>query len=182
MTKTVHSSLEEHFGNQAALWGSVGAEVNGGKWHLCASAAVHSIEVMHEAFHGLQSLMFGIFVGFFDNFFGNFGFLELFVVTQSNVIFDGDIELFASEVLVFFEVFFEGFAESLVDRWRKAVVEIRNRLTTVLLVLVGLEDNGSESGGSTNGLRSAEEAVASIKTFVEHLEYISLAASECAGS
>ena len=106
MTKAVHGSLEKHLGNEAAFWAGIGTKVNRSKWNLGARTAVHGVEVVYETFHSLKSLMLGILVGFFDNFFWNFGFLEFLVVTQSNIVADGDAELFTGEVFVFLEVFF----------------------------------------------------------------------------
>ena len=88
MAKTVHGSLEEHLGNQAALWGSIGTEVNGGKWHLSAGAAMHSVEVMYEAFHGLKRLMLSILMGIANYNFWHLCLLELFVIAKGNIVFN----------------------------------------------------------------------------------------------
>ena len=52
----------------------------------------------------------------------------------------------------------------------------------MLFVLVGLEDDGSKSGSSTDRLWGAEETVTSIKAFFEEFADVGLAAGERAGS
>ena len=71
--------------------------------------------------------------------------------------------------------------ESFIDGWGKTVIEVRNGLTAMLLVLVGLKDNCGESGSGTNGLRGAEEAMTSVKTFFKELADVGLAASKGTG-
>ena len=181
MTKTIHGCFKKHLGNEAAFWSSVGTEVNGGEWYLCTSAAMHGIEVVYEAFHGLEGLMLGVFMGFFNDLFWDLSLFKLLVVAEGNVVFNSNIELLAGKFFVFLEVFLERLAEGFIYGRSQAVVKVRNRLAAMLFVLVSLEDNGGESGSGANGLRSAEETMASIKTAFKELENISLAASERTG-
>ena len=168
MAKTVHSSFEKHLGDEAARFGRIGTEVDARKWNLGTSTAVHSVEVMDEAFHGLERLMLRVFFSFFKN--GCRHFLgEFLVVAIANIVSNGEFNLVTSEFFVLFNIALQALAEGLVDAWCESVVEVWNGLTTVLLVLVGLEDNGSEGSGSTDGIWRAEEAVASIKAVFEKL-------------
>ncbi len=75
MTKTVHSSLENHLGDEATFSRGVGTEVNGSKRNLCASARMHSVKVVDETFHGLVGLFLGVGFGLFNNFGRDFEFL-----------------------------------------------------------------------------------------------------------
>ena len=100
---------------------------------------MHSVEVMDEALHGLESLAFDIFVTSFDDFPRPFGFFKFSIITIFVIIFDGEIEFFTGKLVVLFEIFLQSFAERFVNAWSHGVVKVWDRLTTVLLVLVGLE-------------------------------------------
>ena len=126
---------------------------------------MHGIEVVDEAFHGLESFALGIFVSSFDDCFREFLFLEDFIVAVVVFIFDVKFEFFVGKFVVFFEVALQGFAEGLVDTWSHSIVEVWNGLTTVLLVLVCLEQDSGKCSIGANRLRGAEETVASIEAF-----------------
>ena len=49
--------------HQPALGGSIRAVVDGGERRLRAGAAVHGIEVVHQALHGLIGRPLGLFLG-----------------------------------------------------------------------------------------------------------------------
>ena len=178
MAEAVHGCLKEHLGCQATSWRSIGAEINARERNLGAGATVHSIKIMNEAFHGLKCLMLSIFRSGLNNDVWQFGFFEPLLVAISNIVFNFDIKLFAGKFFVFSEVFFEGFAESFIDARSHSVIEIRNRLATMLLVLIGLEDNGGKRSGCTNGLWGAEIAVTSIEAALEEFERVGLAAGK----
>ena len=180
MAKTVHGCFEKHLRNEAARFGSIRTEVNRGEWNLSASTAVHSIEVVDEAFHCLEGLMLGVFLGLLEDAFWNL-LSELLVVAVSDVVGYLEVDLLASEIFVLGNIALEALAVGLVDAWCEGVVEVRNGLTAVLLVLVGLEDNGGEGSGSTNGIWRAEEAVTGVKTMLKHLKDVGLAASQSTG-
>ena len=143
MAKTGHGSLENHLGDETTFWSSVGAEVNGSEWNLSTGTRMHSIEVVNETFHSLVGLALGVGLSVGDDLGRDFKFLDFSVIAQSKVFWNGNLEFFFGEVLVFLDILFEAFAIGFVNAWSKSVVDVWNSLTTVLLVLVGLEDNGS---------------------------------------
>ena len=143
MAKTSHGSLENHLGDETTFWSSVGAEVNGSEWNLSTGTRMHSIEVVNETFHSLVGLALGVSLSVGDDLGRDFKFLDFIVITQSKVFWNGNLEFFFGEVLVFLDILFEAFAIGFVNTWSKSVVDVWNSLTTMLLVLVGLEDNGS---------------------------------------
>ena len=61
-TKTIHSCFKQVFADETTSWSNISTEVNRSEWHLSTSTRVHSVEVMNEAFHSLESLLFSIFV------------------------------------------------------------------------------------------------------------------------
>ena len=106
VAEAVHGRLEQHLGNQASFWRRVGAEVNARERHLGAGAAVHGVQVMNKAFHGLKRLMFGVCFGSFNHAGRNLALFELFVVAVGDIVGYFKIEFFASKLFVFFDVFF----------------------------------------------------------------------------
>ena len=181
MAKTIHSSFEQHLGNEAAAWANICTKVNTRKWHLSAGAGMHRVEVVDKAFHGLKRLLFDIFISIFYDSFWELEFFDGFFVTVVQILWNFDLELFTGEVLVFLNIIAETLAEGLVDTWSKRKVEVRNRLTTVLFVLVSLEDNRTKCSSRADALWRTEEAMTGIKTVFEKFEWISLAAGKCTG-
>lgn len=117
---------------------------------------MHSIEVVDEAFHGLESLFFDVGVCALDNFFRNAELLSTFFVAIDEVFWNLNIEFLTGEVIITLKITLQSLAETLVDARSHSIVEVRDRLVTVLLVLVGMEDDGSESAVASDRIRGAE--------------------------
>ena len=75
MAETVHGCFEKHLRYEATFWSRIGTEVNRSEWNLGTGTAVHSVEVVDEAFHSLEGLMLGVFLGSLDDTFWDLGFL-----------------------------------------------------------------------------------------------------------
>lgn len=86
------------------------------------------------------------------------------------------------EVIITLKITLQSLAETLVDARSHSIVEVRDRLAAVLLVLVGLEDDGSESAVASDRIRGAEVAMTGVETAVfKEAERIGLAAGQGAG-
>ena len=182
VAKTSFSRVEESLRDKATRSGRVGAEVNRSERNLSASAGMHSIEVVDEAFHGLESLFFDVGVRALDNFFRNAELLSTFFVAVDEVFWNLNVEFLAGEVVITLKVTLQGLAETFVDARSHGIIEVRDRLAAMLLVLVGLEDDGSEGAVASDRIRGAEVAMTGIETAVfKEAERIGLAAGQGTG-
>ena len=131
-----------------------------------ASTGMHSVKVVDEAFHSLESLVFSILLCFVNDNGWNLEGFEGFFVAVFNIFWNGYINFFTGEFVIFFKISAEGFLKSFVDTGSHSVVEIWNSLAAVLLILIGLKDDGSECSIGANGVRRAKMAMTSIKTAI----------------
>ena len=100
LAETFIGGLEEIFADEAARGGSVSAEVNRGEGDLGAGARVHGVEVVNEALHGLESLLFDIFVGSVDDGLGDFELFKSFVFAIFNIIGNFYLQLLVGEFII----------------------------------------------------------------------------------
>ena len=123
---------------------------------------------MNEAFHGLFGLVFGVLVRGGDDGFRDFHAGEFIVVAKFDVVADFDIDFvfLIDEGVVFFEIATEGFSEGFIDTGSHRIVEVWDALATVLLVLVGLKNDGGEGGVRTDTLGGAKMATRKEKLLV----------------
>ena len=108
------------------------------------------------------------------------GDLQLFLLLQCLRRFNDelfDIILTALKKQGFTQIVLVAFDEGFANAFGQAVVKVRNALTAMLIVLVGLNGNTGKSGIAGNIVRLAQLAVAGGKTALEQALDIDLAAS-----
>ena len=190
--------------DQTALGRGIRAVVERGERDLCACTGVHGVEIVHERLHRLIGALAGLLVGvlagelhaFRDRLFiealGKHLRHRLVIAVVAcearplaGLLLDalGQLSCIHLIVVVLAEhlerlgkVAAEQLAEGLAHAGRHGVIEVRNRLAAVLVVLVGLDGDARQSCIGADVVRLAQEAVTGRKTVAEQLEQIDLAA------
>ena len=204
IAQTGFRSLQEHMHDKPAFFGGVRSIVEGGEGDLGTGSGMHGVEIVDESFHGLVGLVFDFLPSEFDD--GMLGFLPVdigelvgeeiqsridgLVVLVSGFFSVGDqileesLEVFLVAIgaqLIFGDAD-AVVAESLVvgfhDAWGHGIVEIRNGLSAVHVVLVRLDGDASQRGIGADGIGLANEAMSCGKAFFEELQAVDLAAGQ----
>ena len=196
--------LHQAFHDQTAFGRNVGTVVERSKRYLCACTRVHGIEVVHQCFHSLIGIAAGLLDRVLAGKAHDLGRGALIGVVAQQTL-DGLVEAVAvgkdrdltglalgvlhnrlaqQLAVLLLEVDLDGLgqvigecaAEGLLDAGRHGVIEIRDGLAAMLVVLVGLERDARQRRVRADVVRLTQEAVTGRKTALEQLEQVNLAA------
>ena len=190
--------------DQTALRRGIRTVVERGERDLRARTGVHGIEVVHQSLHRLIGALARLLVGVLarefhalrDRLFvhslgkrlchrlviavvageaGPFAGLLLDALGQLSCI-HLIVVVLAEHLERLGEVAAEQLAEGLAHTRRHGVIEVRNRLAAVLIVLVGLDRDARQSRIGADVVRLTQEVVTGRKAVAEQLQQIDLAA------
>ena len=195
----------DRLGHHAAFRSGIGSIVNRRKRNLRTGTGMHGVQVVHQRLHCLIGGPFGLLIGGFTHKFLHFrnqlsrevllqffGFLfqHAILVFQCGKRADGLIQLAYQSVRIltigekgkrFGKISAVEFGVGLRNARRHAVIEVRDALPAVLVVLIGLDGDAGKRRITGDIIRLPQKAVAGRETAFKQLFNIDLAAGSRQG-